>query len=277
MRRPLTRKSDLLNAIQSAGCEASGAITNWFASPDRVQYWIDRDVLSIIEFPRGILIFRRDRDFHHICHVAADHEALSVALASLDSVIAFGDVLTSDIVGRPEDVQAIAGIYKDHGFHEHNFLFRMVRSSGFERVEDPRDPEVVFGEAGDVDPIYGFFDRLLDRFTDQISELDEIREAVARHNVILIRRGQGLGGVLLFETTGLTSVLRYWYVNPEYRDQRIGGRLIKTFFYLCRASKRIILWVVSDNTDGIAKYGHYGFTPENLVDRIVIKEGEART
>ena len=277
MRHPLTRKSDLLNAIQSAGWGASGVITNWFASPDQVQYWIDRDVLSIVEFPRGVLIFRRDRDFHHIYHVAMDREALSAALASLGSAAATGDVLTSDIVGRPEDVQAIAGIYNDHGFREHNSLFRMVRSSGFPHVEDPRDPEVVFGEAGDVDPIRGFFDRLLDRFTDQIPEPDEIRRAVARHNVILIRRGQGLGGMLLFETTGLTSVLRYWYVNPEYRDQRIGGRLIKTFFHLCRPSKRIILWVDSDNTDGIAKYRHYGFTLENLVDRIMIKEGEART
>jgi hypothetical protein len=47
---------------------------------------------------------------------------------------------------------------------------------------------------------------------------------------------------------------------------------MRAFFRLCGDRGRIVLWVVGGNTDGIAKYRHYGFKSERLEDRIMVRK-----
>jgi RimJ/RimL family protein N-acetyltransferase len=133
---------------------------------------------------------------------------------------------------------------------------------------------VTAGLPDDAPAVHSFLARLLDRYTEQLPEKDEIEASAAQGSLLVVRRGEDLGGILIFEATGQTSVLRYWFVNDRFRDQGIGARLIKTFFRICRGSRRIVLWVIADNHDSIAKYGHYRFQPEGLVDRVMIRKGD---
>src|SRR5207248_2912846 len=115
-----------------------------------------------------------------------------------------------------------------------------------------------------------------DPYRDRIPHDNELAELVTGRKILLIRRGAAVGGVLIFETTGLTSHLRYWYVNQRFRDQGIGARLMRTFLRVSSGGRRILLWVVSGNADAIAKYRHYGFQAESLVDWIMIDKEEAQ-
>jgi len=125
--------------------------------------------------------------------------------------------------------------------------------------------------------VQAFLARLLDRYTEQVPDVEEVAGLAARGGLLLVRRGADLGGILIFERAGLTATLRYWFVNDRFRDQGIGSRLIKTFFRTCQSSRRIVLWVVSDNHDSIAKYGHYRFLPEGLVDHVLLRHGDRAT
>ena len=78
-------------------------------------------------------------------------------------------------------------------------------------------------------------------------------------------------GLLFFEVDGLTSVLRYWLVGAGFRDQRVGARLIRSYFASCPAVKRFTLWVRSDNETALAKYRNYGYAADGLVDQVVIR------
>lgn len=265
----------LQEAIQRIKRGAAGFTTTCFASPAQLEAWIERGVLSSLESERSLILLRRDRDFHHIYHVAADAEALSASLAALSSrngAADFGSALTADLVGRDADVRALADLYRRAGFAEYTSLFRMVRLADPATPDDYEDPQVVLAEPVDAPAILAFLERLLDRFAEQIPDRAEIDQAIARQNIIIIRRGPELGGLLFFETTGQTSILRYWFVDDRHRNEGIGARMIKTFFRLCRASKRIMLWVIADNADAIAKYQHYGFRAESLVDQIMIRK-----
>jgi len=104
-----------------------------------------------------------------------------------------------------------------------------------------------------------------------------VLHAALAGNILLVRCRDELGGVLWFETTGLTSHLRYWYVNPALRNRGPARALSAAIFRHCAACRRFILWVIADNDDGIAKYEHYGYRRESLVDRIMINRGESRT
>jgi len=245
-------------------------MTNWFAAPERVDEWIARGSLATLQGERAVLIFRRDNGFWRVYHVAADMVALSQILSEVCGGHEINGVLTTDLVGRATDLEGVAGIYRERGFSDHNCLIRMSRAIPAQSVEGCTEG-VVFASPEDVEEASAFLRRLLDPYTDQIPEEAEIREAAVRRNLLLVRHRKALGGLLLFETVGITSHLRYWYVDDGARNQGIGARLMHRFLSLTQASKRLILWVVRDNHDAIEKYRHYGFQPEALVDRIMIR------
>ncbi|MGD0047985.1 MAG: GNAT family N-acetyltransferase [Bryobacteraceae bacterium] len=269
MIQPVQNRADLLEALEQVRRAGAGPATNWFATPERIERWIGRNSLFCLPGDRALLILRRDRGFHRVYHSAADLEALSAVLRSLSGPLNAEDVLIADLVGRPQDLEPVIGIYRENGFSEHNCLVRMTRTAAPEEVAEI-EPDVEFAGPADVESVVAFLCHLLDPYTDQIPDEDEIREAVALGKLVMVRRDDSLGGLLLFETVGVTSHLRYWYVDDTVRNRGIGARLIRHFFRLTRSSRRWILWVASDNSDAIAKYRHYGFRPDALVDRIMI-------
>jgi ribosomal protein S18 acetylase RimI-like enzyme len=276
MIEPLTSGALLFDAIHRITRQAADFTTSLFAGPEQIQYWADRGALSQVEHCGCLLIFRRDRDFYHLYHVAAGNHQLSTALASHGGALDSSAVLTADLVGAPGNASAAAGIYQENGFSEYKSLLRMVRIVDPRLPSEPPDPEVAFAAETDAPAIGSFLEGLLDRFSDQIPEPEEIRAAAGRSNILIVRRGQALAGLLFFETKGLTSTLRYWYVSQSSRGQGIGARLIRAYFGLCRSAQRFLLWVANDNSESIGKYEHYGFRREGLIDRIMIRQGAVR-
>jgi GNAT superfamily N-acetyltransferase len=268
--QPVGNRADLLDALERVRRAGAGPVTNWFATPERIDYWIRRNTISLLSGERALLIVRRDLGFCRVYHCAADLEALSAVLLSSTRELAAEGVLAADLIGRPLDLEPVAAIYRASGFADHTCLVRMSRIAAPEEVAESQ-PDVEFARPADVSAVAAFLGRLLDPFTDQIPDEDEICEAASRGNLILVRRGESVGGLLLFETLGVTSHLRYWYVDDGVRNQGMGARLIRRFFRLSNRCKRHILWVVLDNSDAIAKYRHYGFQTETLVDRIMIR------
>ncbi len=268
---PLTSNVQLVEMTQRIRGNAADFTTNFFTREEITQAWIGRGALFYMEGAGSLLLFRRDRDFFHLYHFASEPAALGAALASLDLTPSSAAALTADLVGRPDQAKALSGIYQAHGFDEYTSLFRMVRILDPSHPEIYEDPEVVPAEGKDAPMILDFLEQLLDRFAEQIPEQEDIQTAIAQRSIILVRRSDEPGGLLFFETAGLTSILRYWHVSERCRDQGIGARLIRTYFRLCRAGRRIILWVITSNDAAIAKYRHYGFQSEGLVDTIMIK------
>jgi len=269
----VTHLQPLTDAIARVRQRATAFSTSFFADRDQVEAWIGHRVLFYSEGPGGVLIFRRDRDFYRLYHVAADAGSLSEELSSLDRVPwPGGGVLVSDLVGRPEDISTVADVYRMHGFRKYGFLFRMACLCEIPPADGSEDSDVVFAMKEDVLAVAEFLEQLLDPFVDQIPGAGDLRDAAVRGNVLIVRRSGLLAGLLIFERTGLTTTLRYWYVSHNFRGQGVGARLIRKFFRLCGDGSRVVLWVVGSNADGIAKYRHYGFKSERLEDQIMVRD-----
>lgn len=262
--------SELQATLQRFSRAGNGATTTWFASAELSQQWIDNDALLFELFDDCLLLFRRDRDFYHVYHVAATAKTLSAALATLDSA-PFGGAIIADLIGRGKSLEALADLYAERGFVPYKSLIRMSRITQDAIMDNFVDRDVNFALPADAPAILAFLERLLDRFAEQIPEGKELAGACVRQSVLVLRQGTDLGGILYFENMGQTTILRYWFVAEGLRDRGIGARLIKTMFRLCRSSRRILLWVISDNASAIAKYQQYGFTTEGLTDQVMIK------
>ena len=67
-----------------------------------------------------------------------------------------------------------------------------------------------------------------------------------------------------------TNYLRYWFTHPNYRDKKIGSKLLRHFFKIGEDTKRQIFWVIQSNENAIKRYRHYGFKEENMFDYVLM-------
>jgi RimJ/RimL family protein N-acetyltransferase len=273
--KPLTRVEEFRDALHRVKAGASAFSTNLYATPEAIGGWIARGSLKLDERLGGLVLLRRDQDFHHLYYAVPDRQTLEALLSDPGAPWREGTV-TADLIGRESDLPRLVEAFRAGDFRRHASLTRMCRMADPAIPDDYQDPEVVNGTLDDAHAVHAFLARLLDRHAEQLPEVDEIRASASSGRLLLVRRGKDLGGILLFDVAGFTSVLRYWFVNDRFRDQGIGARLIKTFFRTCRASKRIVLFVISENLDSIRKYEHYRFRPDGLVDHVMIREGGIR-
>ncbi len=248
-----------------------GFITNFYAAPEQLRDWASQGVLSWVRGVRATLLFRRNRQFEHLYHVAASRADLAETLASIDPIA--GRPIVTDLVGQLEDVAPVAEIYRENGFENYVDLVRMARPGG--SSADATDAAVDYAQLADLPLIVAFLDRHLDPFRDQIPEADEVESAIARRSILIDRCDGTLGGLLFFEDTGRTSTIRYWYVDSGCHGRGVGGRLMRTYLREHPSTARFLLWVVGSNAGVIAKYEHYGFRREKLFDRIMIRRRES--
>lgn len=248
--------------------------TNLYAAPEQLRNWAGQGVLSLARGSCTSLLFRRDRHFEHLYHVAASLTDLAEALASLDPIP--GLPIVTDLVGPPENVAPVAEVFRENGFEDYVDLVRMMRPGGPPPDAAP-DACVDYAALADMPAIVAFLNRQLDPFRDQIPEADEIESAIARRSILIDRCDGSPGGLLFFEDTGRTSTIRYWYVDSGCFGRGIGGRLMRTYLREHPSTARFLLWVVGGNAGAIARYEHYGFRREMLLDQIMIRIRESAT
>lgn len=249
---------------------SSASTTTFFASGEQVEAWVQRGVLFSHARPGSVLVFRRDRDFFHLYHAAADVAALRAALGAV-APLAGGTAVTADLVDREGAVQALADVYAGCGFARHAVLVRMTRLAGAVPPQEAGEPGVEWATAADAPAVLAFLERLLDRYAEQIPEMEEIAAAIVRRQVLVTRSGGDLAGVLHFELQGQTATLRYWWLDDRFRGQGVGARLIRRMFTLCASARRILLWVIAGNENAIVRYEHYGFRRDGLVDQVMMR------
>ena len=182
-------------------------------------------------------------------------------------------MIVADLIGRLESLEGAVSAYEANGFYRHARLVRMQRIVQKTAQECFAESNVLQARLNDVQRIREFLSRQLDPLVEQIPGLSQLNDAVSKGSVLIVLAGTEIAGLLIHDTTGLTTVLRYWHVGKRFRNLGIGAKLIRTFFANCE-SKRILLWVIADNKDAIAKYRHYEFEDDPMIDEILVKKWE---
>jgi len=251
---------------------AGPLVTNFYPVPAKLQRSIERGELFSTTAGDVLFVLRRDRDFLHLSFVAGTAEELAAALRELVPSVA--ETVTVDVLGPRERVAELAELFAPTGFRRHCELHRMTRTT---RQEDtppppaPPDPEVVFASRDDGPALAAMLETALDRHGEQIPDEDEMTRAAADRKILIVRSGPAIAGLLFFEVTGQSSLLRHWLVAPTHRDQRIGARLMRRYFADCKDVRRFLLWVISENHNAIDRYRHYGYAQDGLIDQVLIR------
>jgi GNAT superfamily N-acetyltransferase len=179
--------------------------------------------------------------------------------------------IIADLVGQSLDIEKIVESYAACGFRSYNELVRMTRIQYPDDCQISTETTVHLADRKEAASVLAFLERLLDPFAEQIPELEDLELAADRGQILIAENAKAVDGVLIFQTVGFSSTLRYWFVEPRARNRGIGARMMRSFLMRVAGSRRISLWVFSNNADAIAKYEHYGFRRDNLLDRIMLK------
>lgn len=259
--------ADLLENIKSE----SRLVTNNFKTDDTINSLISRGDLFSITFSENktVLLFEKTKWFYRILFYTKNRELLIKSLSQLNEECQ-SETFIIDEVGQEHSLNEINSLMEVVDFKQYAQLQRMVKIN--KPVESFENDEILFAEEIDEQEIYKLLYEYFDVYREQLPSIDEIHNLIVEGNVIVTKLNNNITGFLIFEITGKTSILRYWFVHPDYRNLHIGSKLLNQYQNKAAAScKRLLLWVFDDNQNAIDKYLNNGYIFDNLFSRVYKK------
>ena len=243
-----------------------GFVSNFFWDQNKHPYWITEGNFFFLRKDACVLMLHQKEDFCNLFYIATDMAAVSkaVAFVSLKTTCVVDVVCRGE--GEEENTQLLWA-----GFSPYQHLFRMSHTGVLADDSWEMDTKVVYGTSEDIAQICMALKDNFDPLSEQLPSVDELKDYIERKQVLVIKDESNLCGFIIFEVTGMTWYLRYWFTSSEYRNQGIGAKLLKSSLFMAKDTKRQILWVISDNENAIKRYEHYGFKRELMNDYVLIK------
>lgn len=241
-----------------------GFLTNFFPEQKKIDVWTSLECLYVVEGNKTAIFLKKDDDFTYILYCATTKEQLFKALASLPE-----DAYVLDqIVDARTDISLLDG-FKSLGFEVRKSLVRM---SKINYSHEEIAYESVFDATKEDSPVIEkMIHAHFDKYAEQLPTIEEITEFIEEKHAIVHRINDKIAGFILYDQTPSTLYLRYWLVNPEFRNQGVGSQLFHEYNRRGAACKRHILWVVEDNENAIKRYEHYGYYNEAMKDYVLTK------
>lgn len=253
-----------MNSIRSL---RKGFITNFYPEEFKTNLWITQKELFFEITSDTIFFFHINAEFTTLFYCSTNFESLSDSL----SMIQYKERLITDIVTK-ELSSPVLNVFFLQGFKKHSSLVRMSKINQSNNSFYQSNKKIRNAKLTDIPELQTLLTNNFDQYTEQIPVYEELAQWVKQSHLIVYELDSKIAGFLIYDLTGVTLYLRYWFVCSEYRDLKIGSELIREYLYRGKESKRQIFWVIESNDNAIKRYEHYGYTKEKMYDYILIKQ-----
>lgn len=238
-----------------------GFLTNFFPEQRKIEIWTTRNDLSVIDSDETVIFLKKDEGFTYILYCATTKEELFSSLSKLPKE----GYVFDQIVEARTDASLITG-FKDLGFIIRKSLVRMSKINKKTEYLEPN--ENLNATLEDIQAFHKLLHEHFDKYAEQLPSHEELLGFIeAKHAIVQKQDGQ-IAGFILYDQTPSTLYLRYWLVNPDFRNQGVGSNLFHEYNRRGASCQRHILWVVEDNDNAIKRYEHYGYHNENMKDLV---------
>jgi ribosomal protein S18 acetylase RimI-like enzyme len=243
-----------------------GFITNYYIDEAKHTIWIAKGDCYVEQVGNTLFIIKQSPSFWNVFYCSTTLDEFSTDLSSFmtdhsDTTMLF------DIVGRDVQCQPVVELFLGKGCKEATSLVRMMRITA--RREYVADSTVRLADERDVKKISQLLHTYFDEQTEQLPYDEELEDFVRQSHVLVCEEQDQMAGFLIYELNASTLYLRYWFTHPDFRDRKVGSRLLRRFFEEGKDTKRQLFWVIRTNENAIKRYKHYGFTEENMYDYIM--------
>ena len=228
--------------------------------------WIEKGDCHVERIRNTLFITKQSPTFWNIFYCSTTKEELSTDLSTFIAQYPTTTMMF-DLVGRDIQCQPMVELFQSKGCKEATSLVRMTRMAApFDYV--PNDTIRKATEA-DISQVSQLLHKYFDARTEQIPYDEELLDYARQGHVLVCEEQGGIAGFLVYEQNASTLYLRYWFTHPDFRDKKVGSRLLRRFFEEGRDTKRQLFWVIRTNDNAIKRYRHYGFKEENMFDYVM--------
>ena len=259
--------SEVQYEIKAVKENTKSFITNFYSEIDKIKNWIENGVLYKIRIESTVFFLKKDDKFSFLFYSSSSFQALSFSLSILNSKINNFFIII-DIIGKGPKTLSLVSLFKQHGFYLYTSLNRMSRFTDIIKHQKPIH-KVTTANSSEIEVIFNLLHKNFDPLAEQLPTYNEISNWIKLNRIIIIKEKEEIAGFVIFDLIGVTSYLRYWFVNPNYRNRKIGSSLLNSFFIKSAETTRQLFWVIRTNQNAIKRYEHYGFREENLYDYIL--------
>lgn len=243
-----------------------GFVTNFFLDVEKHGLWIAKGDCLFECIGSTLFIVKQSSKFWNVffCSTTLDDldKDLSCFMCQYPAL-----TMMFDIVGRDLQCQSIVELFRRKGCREATSLVRMTRMTI--PMEYTDDASIRQATGKDIPEVSKLLHAYFDEQTEQIPYDEELQSYARQGHVLVCEEEGGMVGFLIYEFTPATLYLRYWFAHPNFRDRKVGSRLLRRFFEEGKDTKRQLLWVIRTNENAIVRYRHYGFAEENMYDYVV--------
>ena len=262
----INNKDDVYVLIQKIKQNGSSFITNFFIDQEKLNAWIQEGQLYFIEAPEGVLFFRKNYDFYHLYYCAGSLNDLSLLLSKYVSNAAFA----VDIIGKKQDIEPVQNVFLNLGFKVHTTLERYTRINKEGSDNYQLSNEVTNATDSYSGQIAEMLQKNFDKYAEQVHTLQDVEKLIREGKIIMIGDNGFIKGFLIRTILPQSSILNNFLVNPEFRGEKIGSKLLKHYIFESRNTKRLWLWVLSDNEHAINLYKRHSYVNDGLIDLVLI-------
>ncbi len=243
-----------------------GFITNFFLDPVKHGLWIAKGDCYVERIDNTLFIIKESPKFWSVFYCSTTLDDLSHDLMSL--MDKHSDVtMMFDIVGRDVQCQPVVELLLSKGCKEATSLVRMTRMTSL--MEYTADGTIRKATEEDIPVVSQLLHTYFNEQTEQIPYDEELIDYARQGHVLVCEEKGTIAGFLIYELNVSTLYLRYWFTHPDFRDKKVGSRLLRRFFDEGKDTKRQLFWVIRNNDNAIVRYKHYGFAEENMYDFVM--------
>lgn len=257
---------ELLQQVAEIRSLRLGFLTNFFPDTAKHRTWITKGSCYTARVNNTLFIIKANPNFLNVFYCST---ALDVFGNDLEEFLTKHSDTTMlfDLVGRDIECRPLVKLFDAIGFKEAASLVRMTKIT--EPMDYLPDNSVRPASENDLPLISQFLHRYFDERIEQIPYDEEILNYCRQNRILVCEEDGKMAGFLIFELNASTLYLRYWFTHPDYRDRKVGSRLLHSFFDKGKNTRRQLLWVIRTNDNAILRYRHYGFIEENMFDFIM--------
>lgn len=243
-----------------------GFTTNFYLEQGKHSIWIEKGDCYTEKIGESLFVVRKDKAFWNVYYCSTTlvqlKQDLGIFINGVDNTS-----LMFDVIGREVQCMPFVEMFYELGCSEAASLVRMNRMT--EPMEYIEDNTVRKAAEIDIPEISKQLREYFDERTEQIPYDEELREFVKQGHVLVCEVNGRNMGFLIYELNATTLYLRYWFTHPDFRDEKVGSRLLRRFFEEGKDTKRQLFWVIRSNKNAIKRYKHYGFNEENMYDFVM--------
>lgn len=243
-----------------------GFLTNFYLDETKHSLWIEKGVCEYEWVSDTLFVVKKSDSFWNVFYCTTTMKELSSDLLEFKSRHP-EVIMMFDIVGRDLQCTSLVKLFEGVGFTEATSLVRMVRMT--EPMDYVPDSSIRRAKTDEATIIHQLLHQFFNEKTEQIPFVEELEGYAKEGHILVCEESGNLAGFLIYEINATTIYLRYWFTLPDFRDKKVGSRLLRRFFEEGKNTKRQLFWVIRNNENAIKRYKHYGFAEENMYDFVM--------